>query len=383
MGDAEYLDNNALHLILRKIYDLVLQTIQDKEARDTLDQNRVVHHFDANKLLSVSRAKTKFSHFLSHHNLQQEEDHVGTGQSSGGDVDVMAPPAPVVLGESREPVAPVMGGEDAGNKDGSDEISVQNPLNQIHASIGTFRKAKSHNVHRPGSVLDFDPDSPRREASKSSQAQRLASKTSPLTPEMISNAVPRTSERQSGHQSGSLYTPRPPVTPVSRQSSGSIKSPLRTPGSVSSPLKSRFTRNVHLSPAMDDHNPLKSISLHLGGAASKVLVGVRLKGGASSEGRKQPASVHAPEEQDANAEGFADESAIEAWRAGLNLIRTVQEMIRMAKTPIGAPLFRSAIRTVRLINRLSKSRRVLRALKNIFEADGTMVSKSSFQLMPN
>jgi hypothetical protein len=94
-------------------------------------------------------------------------------------------------------------------------------------------------VHRPGSVLDFDPDSPRREASKSSQAQRLASKTSPLTPEMISNAVPRTSERQSGHQSGSLYTPRPPVTPVSRQSSGSIKSPLRTPGSVSSPLKSR------------------------------------------------------------------------------------------------------------------------------------------------
>jgi hypothetical protein len=143
MGDAEYLDNNALHLILRKIYDLVLQTIQDKEARDTLDQNRVVHHFDANKLLSVSRAKTKFSHFLSHHNLQQEEDHVGTGQSSGGDVDVMAPPAPVVLGESREPVAPVMGGEDAGNKDGSDEISVQNPLNQIHASIGTFRKVES------------------------------------------------------------------------------------------------------------------------------------------------------------------------------------------------------------------------------------------------
>ena len=88
-------------------------------------------------------------------------------------------------------------------------------------------------------MLDFAPDSPRREASKSSQAQRLASKTSPLTPEMISNAVPRTSERQSGHQSGSLYTPRPPVTPVSRQSSGSIKSPLRTPGSVSSPLKSR------------------------------------------------------------------------------------------------------------------------------------------------
>jgi hypothetical protein len=38
---------------------------------------------------------------------------------------------------------------------------------------------------------------------------------------------------------------------------------------------------------------------------------------------------------------------------------TAQEMIRMAKTPIGAPLFRSAIRTVRLINRLSKSRRVV------------------------
>ena len=56
---------------------------------------------------------------------------------------------------------------------------------------------------------------------------------------------------------------------------------------------------------------------------------------------------------DANNSGAND--AMEAFQGGLNLIRDVQVMLSLKRLPIGLELFLAAIRSVRLIYRLSKS----------------------------
>jgi hypothetical protein len=50
-------------------------------------------------------------------------------------------------------------------------------------------------------------------------------------------------------------------------------------------------------------------------------------------------------------------------------IRSVRLINRLSKSPkvIGLELFMAAIRSVRLINRLSKSAKVIQSLKNIFD----------------
>ena len=70
----------------------------------------------------------------------------------------------------------------------------------------------------------------------------------------------------------------------------------------------------------------------------------------------EPTSAAADEDQ---ARSSVDQ-AIESWQAGLNLIRTVQGMICMARLPVGRKLFRAAARNVLLINRLAKSSNLVR-----------------------
>ena len=59
--------------------------------------------------------------------------------------------------------------------------------------------------------------------------------------------------------------------------------------------------------------------------------------------------------------------AMEAFQGGLNLIRAVQVMLSLKRLPIGLELFLAVIRSVHLINRLSKSTKVIQSLKNIFD----------------
>ena len=72
---------------------------------------------------------------------------------------------------------------------------------------------------------------------------------------------------------------------------------------------------------------------------------------------------------------------IASRRAGLNLIRAVQEMISMARLPIGLELFRATVRMVKLINRLAKNDRVVQALKNMFDDEPTVVMDAGINLM--
>ena len=72
---------------------------------------------------------------------------------------------------------------------------------------------------------------------------------------------------------------------------------------------------------------------------------------------------------------------IASRRAGLNLIRAVQEMISMARLPIGLELFRATVRMVKLINRLAKNDRVVQALKNMFDDEPTVVMNAGINLM--
>lgn len=75
----------------------------------------------------------------------------------------------------------------------------------------------------------------------------------------------------------------------------------------------------------------------------------------------------AEEKNISNANKSGTNDAMEAFQGGLNLIRAVQVMSSLKRLPIGLELFLAAIRSVRLINRLSKSPKVIQSLKNMFD----------------